>query len=93
MLVGVKSGNQRGQRRATQGRRYIASSKDRTFGRQAIQVRRFDLGVLHESVVGPCLIVRNYQNDIRRRVLCGYIPGCVQIAGTIPEHAVIRQTH
>ena len=35
--------------------------------RKAIEIGRLDVRMAHEREIGPCLIVRNNQNDVGRR--------------------------
>jgi hypothetical protein len=67
VLMRIKPGDDRGQRRAAKGRGDISSSKHQTALGQPIEIGRLDFVVAHETVVGPTLVIAEDEHDIRRR--------------------------
>jgi hypothetical protein len=66
MLVRIKAGDDRHQARAAQAGRHVAAGEADSLTSQAIDVRRLDRRVPHETVIGPGLVVGDDQDDIRR---------------------------
>ena len=65
VLVGVHSGDDRGERRATERGGDVTSRKDERLRSQTIQVRSLSLGGAQEGVVRPAVIVGEEDDDIR----------------------------
>ena len=80
VLVGEAAGDQRGQARATEARRDIPAPVKKAFARQPVEVGRPQVGMAHEGVVAPVLVVGDYCNDIRP----GPASGRFGRSGTIP---------
>ncbi len=66
MCACVVPGDQRRQRRPTQRCRHVAARKHDTLRRQLVQMRRLDIRMPHEPVIGPCLVVRDNHHNVRR---------------------------
>src|SRR5690606_10515746 len=44
--------------------RHIASGEQPGFPREPIQIRRLNMWMSHEAVIGPCMIIRNDEDDV-----------------------------
>ena len=71
VLVRIKAGDDRRQRRPANRRRRVAARERERLAGQAIEVGRLDVRMAHETVVGPSLVIRDDQQDIRRGLLRG----------------------
>jgi len=69
MLVRVKAGENRRQRRSADTHRYVAVPVDRRLRSQPVDVRRVDQVVAHEAEIAVRLVIGQNENHVRRRRL------------------------
>ena len=74
VLMRIETSDQRHQSGPAQGGRDIAASEHRAFLRELVEMRRFDLRMPHETIVGVALVIGDNQNDVGRLRIGG---GCV----------------
>jgi hypothetical protein len=67
VLMGKQAGDDRGQRRAAQRGGHIPPREGERLPGKPVQHRRLDVRVSHEAVIRPCLVVRNDEQNVRRR--------------------------
>ena len=65
VLMGKATGDQRRQARAAEARRDIPATVEKAFPCHPVEVGRPQVGMAHEGVVAPVLIVGDYQEDVR----------------------------
>ena len=64
VLVRVETGRKRHQSRTTEGSGDVSTLKKRTLGSELIEMRRLDVRVPHEAVVGITVIVGQDQHHV-----------------------------
>ena len=69
VLVWKESGHQRGERRTANRRRDVTAIEEKAAACELVQMGRLDVGVTHEAVVAPRLIVTEDEDNVRR--VCG----------------------
>ena len=69
VLVWKESGHQRGERRTANRRRDVSAIEEKAAACELVQMRRLNVGVTHEAVVAPRLIVTEDEDNVRR--VCG----------------------
>ena len=64
MPVGEMPGSQRRQGGTTKGGWNVSSLEDNALPRQLVQIGSPDMGVIHKTIISPCLVIGNNVNDI-----------------------------
>ena len=64
VLVRVQAGDERRQRRAAQGGGHVAAGEHGAAFGERVEIRRFDVRVSHEAIVGPSVIVGDDEHDV-----------------------------
>ena len=66
VLMRIEAGDHRREARPAQTARHVAAFEEQPFRRELVEMRRLDVLVAHEAVVGPALIVTDDEEHIRR---------------------------
>ena len=69
VLVWKESGHQRSERRTANRRRDVTAIEEKAAACELVQMGCLDVGVTHEAVVAPRLIVTEDEDNVRR--VCG----------------------
>ena len=65
VLMRIETRDDRHQARPTEARGRVAAGEDDALLRQSIEVRRLNLRMAHEAVIGPALVVGQQDDDVR----------------------------